>query len=138
MTKQELIIYGTIQAFKIKADGMAAANMQCVEKGQHPPYGDNDFMIVSLKIKKQVEILKEDEIDQVSKKYNIDDTSKLPDGTTVKLSIPFIYDIRDTGYYTDKELRSIKDCKNEVLAEIEADVLKYNEALIEVRSLDIS
>lgn len=48
---------------------------------------------------------------------------KLKKGQEVTVLIPFTYTIGDYGFYTDKKLLTVKDCKDEVLAEIEAGVL---------------
>lgn len=48
---------------------------------------------------------------------------KLESGQQITINIPFTYTIGEEGYYSGKVLNTIEDCKNEVLAEIEADVL---------------
>lgn len=51
------------------------------------------------------------------------DTKKLKVGEVVNINIPFTYTIGEEGYYSNKVLETIKDCRNEVLAEIAAGVL---------------
>lgn len=58
--------------------------------------------------------------------------TKLKTGEEVTVNIPFTYTIGEEGFYTGKVLETIQDCKNEVLAEIEAGVLSTNEVFMEV------
>ena len=53
-------------------------------------------------------------------------------GDTITINIPFTYTLGEEGYYTGKVLETIDDCKAEVLAEIQADVLKENEVMFDV------
>ncbi len=55
---------------------------------------------------------------------------KLKEGQTVTINIPFTYTIGEEGYRTGKVLETIEDCKNEVLAEIEAGVLSESEVFM--------
>ncbi len=57
---------------------------------------------------------------------------KLKEGQTVTINIPFTYTIGEEGYHSGKVLETIEDCKNEVLAEIEAGVLSESEVFMEV------
>ena len=57
---------------------------------------------------------------------------KLKEGQTVTINIPFTYTIGEEGYHSGKVLETIEDCKNEVLAEIEAGVLSESEVYMEV------
>ena len=44
---------------------------------------------------------------------------ELKTGTEVTINVPFTYEIGEFGYATGKNLKTITDCKNEVLAELE-------------------
>lgn len=55
-------------------------------------------------------------------------------GDTITINIPFTYTLGEEGYYTGKVLETIEDCKAEVLAEIQADVLKENEVFFDVNT----
>lgn len=57
---------------------------------------------------------------------------KLKTGEEVTVNIPFTYTIGEKGFYTGKVLKTIQDCKDEVLAEIEAGVLDTNEVFMEI------
>jgi len=59
---------------------------------------------------------------------------ELKNGEEITINIPFTYTIGEEGFYTGKVLKTIDDCKNEVLAEIEADVLKENEVFLSVEN----
>jgi len=67
---------------------------------------------------------------------NNTDELKLKKGETVVLNIPFHYTIGEYGYYTDKVLETIADCKAELLAEIQSGVFDNNEILITVSTND--
>ena len=60
------------------------------------------------------------------------ENTKLKIGEEVTVNIPFTYTIGEEGFYTGKTLRTIQDCKDEVLAEIEAGVLDTNEVFMEI------
>ena len=51
------------------------------------------------------------------------ENKKLKDGQEVTINIPFTYTIGEEGFYSGKVLRTIQDCKDEVLSEIENGVL---------------
>lgn len=53
-------------------------------------------------------------------------------GQEVKVTIPFIYIIGDEGFHTNKILKTVNDCKEEVLAEIDTGVLNESEIMFEV------
>jgi len=55
---------------------------------------------------------------------------KLQEGQEVTINIPFTYTIGETGYHSGRDLNTIEDCKNEVQAEIDNDVIKENEILM--------
>ena len=57
---------------------------------------------------------------------------KLKEGQVVTINIPFVYTIGEEGFHTGKVLETIEDCKDEVLAEIEAGVLSEGEVYMEV------
>lgn len=57
---------------------------------------------------------------------------ELKEGQDVTINIPFTYTIGEKGFRTDKILKTIADCKNEVLAEIEAGVLNENAVFLTV------
>lgn len=59
-------------------------------------------------------------------------TQELENGQEVTVSIPFLYTIGEKGYYTGKVLKTVQDCKDEVLAEIEAEVLNEYEIMFDV------
>lgn len=44
---------------------------------------------------------------------------EIEEGDAVTINIPFTYKIGDVGYYSNKTLNTIEDCKDEVLSEIE-------------------
>ena len=50
------------------------------------------------------------------------ENTKLKTGEEVTVSIPFTYTIGEEGFYSGKILKTIQDCKDEMLAEIEARV----------------
>ena len=52
----------------------------------------------------------------------------------VTINIPFTYTIGERGYYTDKILNTVDDCKREVLAEIEAGVLNESDIYFETET----
>jgi hypothetical protein len=55
---------------------------------------------------------------------------KLENGQEVTINIPFTYTIGDEGYHSGKVLETIQDCKDEVLAEIEAGVLTSGDEVL--------
>ena len=57
---------------------------------------------------------------------------ELKDGQEVTINVPFTYTIGDEGFRTDKVLKTVQDCKDEALAEIEAGVLNESEVFMEV------
>lgn len=61
---------------------------------------------------------------------------KLKDGQTVTINIPFTYTIGDEGFHSGKVLKTIEDCKDEVLAEIQAGVLDEGEVFLEVGAIE--
>lgn len=56
----------------------------------------------------------------------------LENGQEVTINIPFTYTIGEMGFHSGKVLKTVQDCKDEVLAEIEAGVLTNNEVFMEV------
>ena len=64
----------------------------------------------------------------------MDEKIKRYEGQEITINIPFTYTIGEVGYYTGslKSLETIEDCKNEVLAEIDASVLNTNEIFLTV------
>lgn len=63
------------------------------------------------------------------------ETKELKEGQQVTIMIPFTYNIGEIGFHSNKVLSSIKDCKDEVLAEIEAGVLSEDEPFLIVDEL---
>jgi hypothetical protein len=57
---------------------------------------------------------------------------ELKDGQEVTINVPFTYTIGDEGFRTDKVLKTVQDCKDEALAEIESGVLNEPEVFMEV------
>jgi hypothetical protein len=57
---------------------------------------------------------------------------ELKHGQQVTINVPFTYTIGDEGFRTDKVLKTVQDCKDEVLAEIEDGVLNESEVFMEV------
>lgn len=55
------------------------------------------------------------------------ETKVIKKGEQITINIPFTYTIGEEGFYTNKVLETIKDCKNEVVAEVNAGVLNNNE-----------
>ena len=62
----------------------------------------------------------------------MDEKIKRYEGQEITINIPFTYTIGEVGYHTGTTLETIEDCKNEVLAEIDADVLNTNEIFLTV------
>lgn len=62
----------------------------------------------------------------------MDDKIKRYEGQEITINIPFTYTIGEVGYHSGITLETIEDCKNEVLAEIDADVLNTNEIFLTV------
>ena len=58
-------------------------------------------------------------------------TQELKKGQEVTVSIPFTYTIGEVGFHTGKKLKTLEDCKNEVLAEIEAGVLEESDIFMD-------
>ena len=58
--------------------------------------------------------------------------SNLKNGQVVIINIPFSYTIGEYGFHSGKKLLTIEDCKDEVLAEIEAGVLSETDVFLEV------
>ena len=56
---------------------------------------------------------------------------ELKDGQEVTINVPFTYTIGDEGFRTDKVLKTVQDCKDEALAEIEAGVLNESKVFME-------
>lgn len=57
---------------------------------------------------------------------------KLEEGQEVTINIPFIFTIGEEGYYTGKVLETVEDCKNEVLAELDAGIINSIDVMLEV------
>ena len=72
------------------------------------------------------------EYDCISDYLNAQPKAVLEVGDEVTINIPFTYEIGDEGYHSGKELNTIQDCMDEVLAEIEAGVLNEDEVFLEV------
>ena len=62
----------------------------------------------------------------------MDEKIKRYEGQEITINIPFTYIIGEVGYHTGRTLETIEDCKNEVLAEVEASVLNTNEIFLTV------
>lgn len=58
---------------------------------------------------------------------------ELKNGQEVTVSIPFSYTIGEEGYHTGKVLKTVQDCKDEVLAEIESGVLEEGGIFMDVK-----
>jgi len=56
----------------------------------------------------------------------------LKKGQSVTINIPFEYIIGDVGYFSNKVLKTIEDCKAEVVAEINAGTLYSGDMLMTV------
>ena len=57
---------------------------------------------------------------------------ELKEGQEITISIPFTYTIGEEGFNSGKVLKTIQDCKDEVLAEIENGVLDDGDVFMEV------
>tara|TARA_R110000803_G_scaffold118410_4_gene186785 strand:- start:918 stop:1103 length:186 start_codon:yes stop_codon:yes gene_type:complete len=57
--------------------------------------------------------------------------SELKEGQEVTINIPFTYTIGEEGYHTNKVLRTVQDCKDEVLAEMESDSFIGNQVYLD-------
>jgi hypothetical protein len=62
--------------------------------------------------------------------------SNLKEGTQVTINIPFTYTIGEEGYHSGKLLKTIKDCEDEVRAEIEAGVINEDEVMLELGKIE--
>ena len=58
---------------------------------------------------------------------------ELKEGQEITINIPFTYTIGDEGFNSGKVLKTIQDCKDEVLAEIENGNLNHSDLFMEVR-----
>lgn len=56
---------------------------------------------------------------------------ELKDGQEVTINLPFTYTIGEEGFRTDKVLKTVQDCKDEAIAEIESGVLFETEPYFE-------
>lgn len=72
----------------------------------------------------------------VPKKNIVFDNTQFEDGTNIKINIPFTYTVGEEGYHSTKTIRTVRDAKDEVLAEIEAGVLNENEVFMEVEEVE--
>lgn len=50
------------------------------------------------------------------------ETEKLEEGSIVTINIPFVYQIGDTGYHTNKVLETLEDVKNEFWADLQHNI----------------
>lgn len=57
---------------------------------------------------------------------------ELKEGQEVTINIPFTYCIGDVGYNTQKELKTVEDCKDEVKAELDNQIITSNNVLLKV------
>lgn len=60
-------------------------------------------------------------------------TKKLQDGQEVVINIPFTYYIGDDGYFTNKTLETIEDCKKDLIAELESGQRNFAELYMKVK-----
>ncbi len=58
------------------------------------------------------------------------DNKELKEGQEITINIPFTYTIGDEGFHSGKTLKTIQDCKDEVLSEIESGL--YGEVFMEI------
>jgi len=59
-------------------------------------------------------------------------SKELKEGQEITINIPFTYTIGEDGFNSGKVLKTIQDCKDEVLAEIENGNLNNGEVFMEV------
>ena len=52
----------------------------------------------------------------------MEDNKQLKKGQEITINIPFTYTIGDVGFNSGKVLKTIQDCKDEVLSEIESGI----------------
>jgi len=58
------------------------------------------------------------------------DNKELKQGQEITINVPFTYTIGDEGFHSGKVLKTIKDCKDEVLSEIKNGL--YDEVFMEI------
>jgi len=63
---------------------------------------------------------------------NMSSKKELKEGQEITINIPFTYTIGEEGFNSGKVLKTIQDCKDEVLAEIENGNLNEGEVFMEV------
>jgi hypothetical protein len=68
----------------------------------------------------------------LTKKENMSSNKELKEGQEITINIPFTYTIGEEGFNSGKFLKTIQDCKDEVLAEIENGNLNHGEIFMEV------
>lgn len=59
---------------------------------------------------------------------------KLKEGQEITINIPFTYTIGEIGFQTNKKLKTIEDCKAEVLAEIDNGMLEHGNIMLSVET----
>ena len=52
----------------------------------------------------------------------MENNKQLKKGQEITINIPFTYTIGDRGFHSGKVLKTIQDCKDEVLSEIESGI----------------
>jgi len=62
------------------------------------------------------------------------ENKELKECQEITINIPFTYTIGDRGFHSGKVLKTIQDCKDEVLLEIESGL--YGEVLMKLECLD--
>jgi len=60
------------------------------------------------------------------------ENKQLEKGIEITINIPFTYTIGEEGYNSHTILNTVKDCKNEVLAEIENGVLNSQDIIMTI------
>ena len=61
---------------------------------------------------------------------NTNNKHQLKEGQEITINIPFTYTIGDEGFNTGKILKTIQDCKDEVIAEIENGNLNNGDIIL--------
>ena len=77
-------------------------------------------------------------ITSINQKHKPMKNLELKNGQEVTINIPFTYTIGEEGNYSGKELKTIEDCKAEVLAEIDANVLNSTDVMLSVENLTVN
>ena len=130
--------FGTYQGFNRYSFKDATVKEKCSEAFRENPSRSNaQYMVCShhksYKLKRMLNWLYTIYI--VVQRQILDNMSsnkELKEGQEITINIPFTYTIGEEGFNSGKILKTIQDCKDEVLAEIENGNLNHGEIFMEV------